>query len=141
MREKDMDSHQKLIKVLEEEVATYRQLLLISKEKGNAVIEKKMANIDDLQERERHFINKITELEEKRRNEVASLRVEHGLPAGEGHVINLITSLGEAGVPLKTLTDELRAVIAEMKQVNDRNLELLQQKNLCKQRNLYFYGF
>lgn len=128
-----MGVFKKLIENLEEQLATQKLLLDFAREKKNLLIEGKVSELEDLLKREEEVVVKSGKLEGVRENIQKELREKLEFaeddPARDDPVLSdyIEASEGEERQKLDKLYEELTIVIAELKELNRQNNQLIQQ--------------
>ena len=122
-----------LEKVLDQELAVYRELLALAQRKNQALIDKRMQDVRDLQTSEARLIDQVAQLEPQRQALVRKLCSSCGLDAGNGYVTQLVAQLGAAGQPLQVRATALRAVIEELQGINAANAQRIRENVACLQ--------
>lgn len=116
-----------LQEILNQEIGIYRQLLALARKKGEAIVGKKMEEVNEAQLTEQKLVEQVAELEQKRQQSVKVLCRQHGIEIQDGYVSELTRHIGADGEKIKEAAGQLRAIIEEMQTINENNMKLIQQ--------------
>jgi flagellar biosynthesis/type III secretory pathway chaperone len=115
-----------LIDVLQLEKKVYADLLDISKNKTNIIIEGKAAELDKIIKSEQSLVLVSSRLENAREGFMAKLSEQIGLKPGEITITNLLPHVrASRKIELELYRQQINAVINELKKVNDLNAGLI----------------
>ena len=117
---------EELIKVLEQETKKYNDLLKISKDKTNIIIEGKVSELESIVKLEQSIILDMSKLEDLREKLVEKLSDSMGLDASEITISTLAGRVNDSyAQKLRTCQKTLSEVINELKDTNSLNLKLI----------------
>jgi len=117
-----------VIGILENEYAYYKDMLELSKSKKDIIVEGKVAELDKIVKLEQNMIFNIGQLEKDREETVAKLCKSLGLDCGRINIRELMQVLkAEHRNQLEDMQLKLRRILADLKEVNDINGQLIQQ--------------
>ncbi|MGZ4107217.1 MAG: flagellar protein FlgN [Tumebacillaceae bacterium] len=124
-----MSALKPLLSVVEAILKEHQQLLELATRKKQVLIKGDMEALHLIVQEENQFVHRIERLEQERIGAGRLLAVRFGVPVTEltaSKVVTMAESPEEAQ-RIQELTDTLRAVVAELKQLNDLNTQLIQQ--------------
>jgi hypothetical protein len=117
---------EKLIKVLEQETKIYDDLLKISKDKTNIIIEGKVSELESIVKLEQSIILNMSKLEDLRETLVEKLSSSMGLDASEITISTLASRVNDSyAQKLRACQQTMSATINELKDTNSLNTKLI----------------
>ena len=123
----------KLIQNLEEQLATQKLLLDYAKDKKDLLVDGKINDLEELLKKEEKVVVKSGELEKSRENIQQELResidIANDDPTRDDPTLSdyIAVSEGEEREKLDELFEELTKILAEIKDLNQQNNQLIQQ--------------
>ena len=122
---KNMD---KIINTMEESERIYNQLLSISIEKKDIIIDGKVKELEDILKKENFLVGQINNFEDKREEAIKSLAEELNLPREKLTLSYICKEVKDHRChALKEITERIGATLQELKEVNDLNGKLIEQ--------------
>ncbi|NLO25145.1 MAG: flagellar protein FlgN [Clostridiales bacterium] len=119
---------ERLIEILEQESALYRDIFELSKHKTNTIVEGKVTELEQLTGVEQKMLLGIGNLEQQREEAVNQLARHLDVPADQ---FNISLAIKKAGEDLQDkfagLKDEISSILKELKEVNDLNSQLIEK--------------
>jgi len=116
-----------LINILTREVEIYQEVLKISKDKTELIVEGKINELDNMTKMEQAFVIDIGKLETLREKVVKGLSDDIGLNPSDITISEIINHLDkEQAQELEICKNNLLSIINEVKTVNDLNSKLIQ---------------
>ena len=115
-----------LINVLEQENVVYEDILKISKNKTNIIVEGKVKELESIVKLEQSLVLQMAKLENNRENLVEKLSQELKIKPEDITISGLVKYLkaGEAG-KLKGVQDKLGDTLKELRNANELNSKLI----------------
>lgn len=115
-----------LINVLEQENSIYEDILKISKNKTNIIVEGKVKELENIVKLEQTLVLQMAKLENIRESLVEKLSGEMKLKPEEITITGLVKYLqdGEAG-KLKAVQSKIGSTLSELKESNELNSKLI----------------
>lgn len=115
-----------LIHVLDQEARVYEDILRISKNKTNIIIEGKVSELESITKLEQSLVLQIGRLEDLREELVKKLSDALGLKAAEINVSGLIKRIGgDRGKKLGDCQGRIAGTMDELKNSNELNSKLI----------------
>ncbi|MFC4768256.1 flagellar protein FlgN [Effusibacillus consociatus] len=129
---------QSLVETVEELLREHEHLLQLAEEKKRALINGDMEKLQEIVNKEIHFIRKVEKLEELRIQQGKRIADEHGMKLEELTASKLaeLESDPERTAKINLLTGRFLQVIGEVKAANELNGKLLQQSLELVQRSI-----
>ncbi len=117
-----------LIDVFDKQILLYNDLLAIGKEKKNVILENNIETLTTMNTVENTIISKINRLEKQRISVINDICEVLSINLDDFTLSNLSDSLNveEDKNKVIKIKDELNAIIAELKKVNDVNKTLIE---------------
>ena len=122
------DNMERIISTLEKENKIYRELLSLSNEKKDYILEGKVKEIDKIVQIESSLIIEISKLEKVREATVQALAEGYGLPQENLTVSYISEKIKDPRSKiLAEITDSISKTLVDLKEINDTNGKLLEQ--------------
>lgn len=116
----------KLTDVLEQENTIYQEILKISEDKTNIIIEGKVSQLENIIKLEQALIIRLGKLEELREDLVSEIAISVDTPVEELKISDIINFAGkEKGEKLEICQGIIKKSIDDLTNVNDLNSKLL----------------
>lgn len=118
-----------LLSVVESMLREHEQLLALAKRKKDVLIKGDMQALNDMVKDETAFVHRIERLEAERLGAGRLIAIRLGIPVEQltAEKVSALAETPEESDRMLQLTDGLRDVIAQLKQVNDLNKQLIEQ--------------
>lgn len=119
---------QQVLDVLEELLASHRQLIVHGNEKKDAIVAGNVGTISAILSREKKCVEQVTAQEQKRMILVRNYVLEQGQRTKNNFTMDKLIQLvfhADEKVALQSKWKELSAVIKELKDVNDFNQQIV----------------
>ena len=123
-----MDNMSRIIKTLEDLEKIYENLLSLSEEKKNLIIEGKVKELDKILQIENQLVMKISKLESEREDAITKLAQELNLPKENltvSYVCNVVKD--PRCTMLSKITKRIGNILNKLKEVNEVNGKLIEQ--------------
>jgi hypothetical protein len=115
-----------LIKVLDQEAKVYDDILKISKNKTNIIVEGKVAELENLVKIEQSLVFQMSRIETMRENLVDKISAQLNLKSGEVTISELLKHIkGSEADKLKECQTNMTKALNDLKQTNDVNSKLI----------------
>lgn len=122
----DTSKISELLEILEKEANVYSDILDISKNKTNVVVEGKVAELESIVKLEQSLIMKLRKLEDHREKLIGSISAEIGAHPSKMTVSELANLLGsEQSERLKNAQNSLKGTIDRLQNTNELNSRLI----------------
>ncbi len=122
----DRESVNELIKVLGQETELYSEILNITKNKTNTIVEGKVAELENMVKLEQSLLLKMGKLETLREQLLDKISAQIGVKPSELTLSQLYKHLDEQDVEaLKKHQNKMTAIVSEVKNSNDLNSKLI----------------
>ena len=121
---------QVLIGVLDKEEKEYVALLELSKRKTPVIIEGDVEKLQNITDEEQVVIDRLTAIEKEREQAMADIAdvINRDVKTLKlSHLIEMLEKRPSERDALRTLHDQLKATVGELKMINDQNRELIRQ--------------
>ena len=118
-----------IVSVLEQENSKYRQLIDFSNEKTNVIIKGDLEGLDRITASEQEVVAQIQKLEKTRMQTMKDIEEVTNHKGGElklPDLIEMMKSRPSEKAALEDIHGRLKVTMDEMKKINDRNRELLE---------------
>ena len=116
----------KLVEVLNQEAAVYEDILKISRNKTNIIVEGKVSELESLVKLEQSLVLKMSRLEASREKLVEKLASELGIESQEPSISEIMERLGaDETEKLKSCQLKMSEVLGEVKNLNGLNSKLI----------------
>lgn len=117
-----------IVRIVKEETRIYKEILLLSNEKRQVLVEGKAIELDRIVRVEQRLYSEVVELE-KQRDQILREAVDAGAIGKDDIIVSrLIQQMEEAyGKAISDCSTELVDVLGEIKKINDINGELIKQ--------------
>lgn len=123
-----MDNIAKIMHVLEKEKTIYEELLTISREKKEVIVEGKIQELDNFLKVEGNLILEISRLEDERDIEAEALAKKLGCPREELTISYVCNSVkDERCSKLWEIANSIGEILSQLKEINDLNGKLIEQ--------------
>lgn len=123
-----MDNLGEIISCLEKQKSIYEELLSISREKKQVLIDGNVEKLDSMVKREGNLIIEIGDLENKREKAVEALAKELGCSSKELTVSYVCDRVADKRVgKIMSLADSIGNILKELKELNHINGKLIEQ--------------
>lgn len=122
----DRESVNELIIVLGQETELYTEILNITKNKTNTIVEGKVAELENMVKLEQSLLLKMGKLETLREQSIDKISAQIGVKPSELTLSQLYKHLDEQDVQaLKKHQNKMAAIVNEVKNSNDLNSKLI----------------
>ena len=118
----------KIVAILENEIRIYREILALSNEKRQILVEGKAAELDQIVRTEQRLSTEVVTLE-KERDEIIQSAVLSGMISKDEIIISKLSKKMdlESRRQINILVPQLAGILSELKTLNDINGELIKQ--------------
>lgn len=122
----DRESVNELIKILGLETELYSEILNVTKNKTNTIVEGKVAELENMVKLEQSLLLKMGKLESLREQAIDKISVQIGVKPSELTLSQLFKHLDDGDVQaLKKHQDKISAIVNEVRSSNDLNSKLI----------------
>lgn len=121
---------EELVYILDKELKVYRDLLSISKEKTQIIVNNKLEELQQLTEKEQIFTSRVSQFEKRREEIINDIAIVINRRSDELTINKLIELIGNSlkeQEQLVNIYDEFKSVLDELKQKNELNKKLIEQ--------------
>ncbi len=119
---------EELIGTLDEEDKVYQALLPIEQEKTRAVIENDLVALQDITDRERDLVDRISSLEGKREqvaSDIATVLGKNPQTITVSEIVDVLKNQPKDQKRLQSVHDRLRRTVTQLQEVNNQNRDLI----------------
>ena len=118
----------KIVAILENEIRIYREILALSNEKRQILVEGKAAELDQIVRTEQRLSSEVITFE-KERDEIVQSAVLSGMISKDEIIISKLSKKMdlESRRQINILVPQLAGILSELKTLNDINGELIKQ--------------
>lgn len=115
-----------LIKVLDQEAKAYDDILKISKNKTNIIVEGKVAELENLVKIEQTLVLQMSRIETMRENLVDKISAQLNIKSKDVTISEILKQLkGEEADKLKACQTNMTKVLSDLKNTNEVNSKLI----------------
>lgn len=119
-----------LIDVLSQEIICYEELLNVSKEKTDIIVEGNVLSLQTLTKREQEIVGKTIKFEKIREQiikDIALVLNENKDTLTISRLIEKLNNTVDEGQKLREVQEKIQSILSELKRINDQNKLLLNQ--------------